>query len=64
MQTKEQLSLELLARLEKESVDGTYTHLAFPNDGIIRRKPVVGDTSLVWRPGFSRDIDKIMHCPY
>ncbi len=64
MQKKEQLSEELLARLEKESVNGTFTPLAFPNDGIIRRKPVVDDTSLVWRPGFSRDIDKIMHCPY
>lgn len=64
MQKKEQLSSDLLARLEQESVNGTFTPLAFPNDGIIRRKPVVDDTSLVWRPGFSRDIDKIMHCPY
>ncbi len=64
MSKKEQLTPELLKRLEEETQQGTFTPYAFHNEDIVRRTPAPGDTSKVFRPGFARDIDKIMHCPY
>ncbi len=64
MQKKETLSPELFRRLGEETEQGTYRRVAFRNEDIIRRRPVPSDSSPVFRPGFARDIDKIMHCPY
>lgn len=60
---KEQLSAALSARMEQEKADRTYTDLSFQNHMALRRhsndKPAP-----VWRPNFSKDIDRILYSPF
>ena len=63
MQRKD-LSPELLARIEAEGRQGTFTDYSCHNADVIRRTPVAADNARFWRPAFARDIDKIMYCPY
>ncbi len=50
-----------IARVKKS---GEYKKYAFDETRVIRRERELRDEPSVWRPAFSHDIDKIMHCPY
>ena len=60
---KEQLSAALAARMEREKADRSFFDRSFPDELAIRRynndKPAP-----VWRPKFSKDIDRIMYSPF
>ena len=64
MLNMEELSGELVGRMERENRTGSFCDRSFPNDRVIRRKTVPSDAPTIWRPTFAHDIDKIMHCPY
>ena len=60
----EQLSDGLTARMEYEKDTGTYPRMGFDHHKAVRRVDYPTDRGTVWRPDFSRDVDKILHCPY
>ena len=59
----EKLSDELTLRMESDIKNGTLPSYGFCDDNVIRRIPEK-DEATVWRTAFTRDIDKILHCPY
>ena len=60
---KEQLSAQLSARIEKEQAEHSFTVHAFDDRMAIRRQSS-NKPAPVWRPNFSKDIDRIMYSPY
>ena len=60
---KEQLSLELSARMEREKEDRSYADRSFHDKTAIRRHSNDKPTP-VWRPKFAKDIDRILYSPY
>lgn len=61
----EMLSKELSERIEEERKNHSFVCVATKDSEAIRRRNVSkNDLSSVWRPAFSHDIDKILHCPY
>ena len=60
---KEQLSASLSQRMERERTQRSFTDLSFHDDRALRRHSGHKPTS-VWRPGFAKDIDRIMYSPY
>lgn len=63
MSKHQELSPELLARMEKENENASYAKLAFDNNKSLRRRPEE-DRASIWRTAFMRDIDKITYCPF
>jgi len=64
MRILEQVSPELMERMEKEKSTLTFEKVGFSDKDIIRRHIVPKDEATIWRPAFVHDIDKILHCPY
>ena len=60
---KEMLSPELEARISREQQDRSYIDRSFPDVMAIRREGNLTPAP-VWRPRFSKDIDRIMYSPY
>ena len=60
---KEMLSPELEVRIAREQQDRTYVDHSFPDAMAMRRDGNL-TPSPVWRPRFSKDIDRIMYSPY
>lgn len=59
----EDLSDELVKRIEKERGDGSYEKVAFSDANAVRRRKSEHDSNIL-RPAFIRDTDKILNCPY
>ena len=65
MQPKyELLSEELTRRIQEDRANRTSPQVGFDNNNIIRRFSTSKDKGTVWRPPFTHDLDKILHCPY
>ena len=64
MSALETLSPELTERIARESVSGTAKKYGTADGDILRRRPTATEDAVIWRPGFVRDVDKILHCPY
>ena len=60
----EALSREVAVLISEAKKNAHRSQFAFNDEDVIRRTNVAKDTATVWRPTFTRDIDKIMHCPY
>ena len=60
----ENLSKQLTEKMETERKTGNLPTVAFNENSVIRRKQGSRDEATVWRPAFTRDIDKILNCPY
>ena len=60
---KEMLSPELEVRIAREQQERTYVDRSFPDAMAMRRDGNL-TPSPVWRPRFSKDIDRIMYSPY
>ena len=64
MPALETLSQELTERMLRERSEGTAVKTCVEDGQILRRRPNMAEDSVIWRPGFVRDVDKILHCPY
>ncbi len=60
----ESVSEAITKQMELAFKTGNHPNVAFRDEDVIRRKDTERDLSTIWRPSFSHDIDKIMHCPY
>ncbi|MBQ8685540.1 MAG: HD domain-containing protein [Clostridia bacterium] len=60
----EELSKELIERMEREQKDGSFTPVAFDEKNALRRRANPHDDANVLRGAFARDVDKILNCPY
>ncbi len=60
----EVLSKALTARMESEARTGSFAPMGFDDRLVTRRQNLPADQATIWRPAFTHDIDKIMHCPY
>ena len=58
------LSNDITSKIEQMQKEGSLSPYAFGNDGATRRVSDDRDRANIWRPTFTRDIDKILHCPY
>ena len=63
MPNYEKLSPELSARIKEDIEKGTRPNFAAKGSEAVRRNPLY-DRESIWRPAYSRDVDKIMHSPY
>ncbi len=63
MPNYEKLSPELSERIKEDMEKGTRPNFAAVGSKAQRRNPAY-DRESVWRPAYSRDVDKIMHSPY
>ena len=59
----EELSKDLVQRMEYEKDTSTFLNVGFDDDAAYRRDSSV-DKSNIWRTPFIRDSDKILHCPF
>ena len=59
----EKLSPEITERIKTDIEEGTRPNFAAKGSLAKRRNPLF-DRESVWRPAYSRDVDKIMHSPY
>ena len=59
-----ELSDRLTARMEQDKAAGTGPAMGVQEADALRRMDYPRDRATVWRPAFSRDVDKILHCPY
>ena len=59
----EKLSPEITERIKTDIEEGTRPNFAAKSSLAKRRNPLF-DRESVWRPAYSRDVDKIMHSPY
>ncbi len=59
----EHLSRELTERIRSDIENNTRPNFAADSSRALRRDPSE-DRESVWRPAYSRDVDKIMHSPY
>ena len=64
MPALETLSPELTERMLRETMEGTAVKTGTSGSEIMRRRPTGAEDAVIWRPGFVRDVDKILHCPY
>lgn len=64
MRALETISPELTKRMLREATDGTAVKTSVSETEILRRRPTKAEDAVIWRPGFVRDVDKILHCPY
>ncbi len=58
------LSDDLLQRIQKDNSTGAYPKIGFDHSDVTRRFPEPEDKTSVWRPPFAHDTDTIVHCPY
>ena len=63
MSKYERLSPELTERMRNDILSGTRPGFARDTSDARRRDPSI-DLESIWRPAFSRDVDKILHSPY
>ena len=63
MSKYERLSPELTERMRQDILSGTRPTFARATSSARRRDPS-SDLESIWRPAFSRDVDKILHSPY
>ena len=63
MANYEKLSPELTERIENDIRCGTRPDFAAKSRDAVRRDDTI-DRESVWRPAYSRDVDKVMHHPY
>ncbi len=63
MPNYEKLSPELTERIKEDIEKGTRPNFAAVGSKAKRRNPAF-DKESVWRPAYSRDVDKILHSPY
>ena len=63
MPNYEKLSPEITERIRQDIEDGTRPDFAAKGSKAVRRNPLF-DRESIWRPAYSRDVDKIMHSPY
>ena len=59
----EELTENLIKRIQKERDDNSFENVAFDEKNVLRRKTDHDNASLL-RPAFIRDVDKILNCPY
>ena len=59
----EKLSPELTERIKQDIADNTRPNFAADGAYAMRRNPS-SDNESIWRPAYSRDVDKIIHSPY
>ncbi len=57
------LSRELIQRIEEDKIKGSRPRVGFPDNMAIRRR-AGHDKPSAWRPAFVRDVDKILHSAY
>ena len=60
----ENISDNLIKRMEEERKTGSFVSYAFDENKAVRRTVSANDGTSGWRTAFVRDIDKIMNCPY
>lgn len=60
----ENLSDNLIKRMERERAELSFPRVAFDESKVARRNTSTHDGANVWRTAFVRDIDKILNCPY
>ncbi len=58
------LSSDVTNKIDQLQKEGALSPYAFKNEDVIRRVSDDRDRASIWRPTFTRDIDKILHCPY
>ena len=63
MSNYEQLSPEITERIRYDIENGTRPSFGAKSSEAMRRDPTL-DLESVWRPAYSRDVDKIVHSPY
>lgn len=59
----EELTENLIKKIQDERTNNTFNQVAFDEKNVIRRK-VDHDKASLLRPAFVRDVDKILNCPY
>lgn len=59
----EELTKNLIEKIQKERDDNSFQRVAFDEKNVLRRKNDHDNASLL-RPAFIRDVDKILNCPY
>lgn len=59
----DQLSEDLVERMEADRAAGWVNPYRAADDAVIRREPRAGDAGSIWRPSYVRDAEKIMHLP-
>ena len=59
----EELTQNLIEKIQKERDDNSFENVAFDEKNVLRRKTDHDNASLL-RPAFIRDIGKILNCPY
>ncbi len=64
MANYENLSRELIQKMEYDIKNGAPFSYAFDESQVTRRNTSTHDGATVWRTAFVRDIDKILNCPY
>ncbi len=64
MPSREMISESLFRRMQSDNLTGNYPKTGYDDRMVTRRRPIRTDNSTIWRPAFSRDIDKILHSPY
>ena len=64
MPNYEEVSPEVIARMENDRKMGTTPAVGFEESLALRRISRERDKASVWRPAFAHDIDKILHSPY
>ena len=63
MSNYERLSPELAERMRRDIADNNRPNFARDSSFAVRRDPS-SDRESIWRPAYSRDVDKILHSPY
>lgn len=59
----EELTENLIKKIQKERSNNRFKNVAFDEKNVLRRKTDHDNASLL-RPAFIRDVDKILNCPY
>ena len=59
----EELTENLIEKIQKERGNNSFEKVAFDEKNVLRRKADHDNASLL-RPAFIRDVDKILNCPY
>ena len=60
----EKLSEDIHSKIAKELANRPLSAYATKDDNILRRYDRAKDESLIWRPPFVQDVEKILHCPF
>ena len=64
MPEREAISDALCRQIAQDNLTGSFPKFSFDDRLVTRRNTIPADASSIWRPPFSRDIDKILHSAY